>query len=116
MNQAVNDQAANTDMAKIIYILYLAGLITGVTTLIGVVMAYMNRDTAPDWLKSHYQFQIRTFWIMLLYAIIAGVLTLVFIGFLLFLLITVWWIIRCVKGLNMLGQRAAYPNPEGWGF
>ena len=116
MNQALNEQPANADMAKIIYILYLAGLVTGVTVLIGVVMAYMYRDTAPDWLKSHYQFQIRTFWIMLLYAIVAGVLTLVFIGFLLFLVLTVWWIIRCVKGLNMLGQRTAYPNPESWGF
>ena len=116
MNQPLNEQSLNTDTAKIIYILYLAGLVTGITTLIGVVMAYIYRDTAPDWLKTHYQFQIRTFWIMLLYAIIAGLLMMVFIGFLLFLVLTVWWIIRCVKGLNLLGQRAAYPNPEGWGF
>lgn len=116
MNQPLNETSVNTDTAKIIYVLYLAGLLTGVTVLIGVVMAYIYRDTAPDWLKTHYEFQIRTFWIMLLYGIIAGVLTLVFIGFLLMLILTVWWIVRCVKGLNLLAQQLPYPDPKGWGF
>ena len=46
---------------KIIYILYLAGFIVGVTPLIGIVMAYMARGEGPDWLQSHYRWQIRTF-------------------------------------------------------
>ncbi|NLG74719.1 MAG: hypothetical protein GX535_00625, partial [Xanthomonadaceae bacterium] len=68
MNDAVTERAANTDMAKIIYVLYLVGLLTALTSLVGVVMAYIYRDEAPDWLKTHYTFQIRTFWLMLLYA------------------------------------------------
>ncbi len=116
MNDAVTERAANTDMAKIIYVLYLVGLLTALTSLVGVVMAYIYRDEAPDWLKTHYTFQIRTFWLMLLYAFICFLLTFALIGMLLFFVLAVWWIIRCVKGLKYLDQRVAYPDPEGWGF
>jgi len=116
MNEVLSERPASTDMAKIIYVLYLLGLITGLTTLVGVVMAYIYRDDAPDWLKTHYQFQIRTFWIMILYAIVCGVLTLALIGALLFVALAIWWIVRCVKGLKYLDQKAAYPEPETWGL
>jgi uncharacterized membrane protein len=36
-------------------------LLFGITGVIGVVMAYINKDDAAEWLKTHYQFQIRTF-------------------------------------------------------
>ena len=49
---------------KLVYILYLVGLLTGgLTFIIGAVIAYMNKDDAEEWLQSHYRFQVRTFWI-----------------------------------------------------
>ena len=54
-------------------------------------MAYIYRDDAPDWLRTHYESQIRMFWIGLLYCIIAGILIWVLIGFLLYLVIAIWW-------------------------
>ena len=42
--------------AKVIYVLYLAALLNGVTMLIGVVMAYLARGDGPDWLNTHYRF------------------------------------------------------------
>jgi uncharacterized membrane protein len=116
MNAVVSEKSAKTDMAKIIYVLYLASILFGITAIIGVVLAYVYKDEAPEWLQTHYQFQIRTFWIMLLYAIICGVLTLILIGILLYLVLLVWWIVRCVKGLSALDRKVAYPNPTGWGF
>jgi uncharacterized membrane protein len=116
MNEVSAERPANTDMVKIIYILYLVGFVTGVTAIIGVVMAYIYQDDAPDWLKTHYQFQIKTFWIMILYGIVCSVLTFILIGLLLFVALAIWWIVRCVKGLKFLEQRVAYPNPDGWGF
>jgi uncharacterized membrane protein len=116
MNEADSTRPANTETAKIIYVLYLIGLAAGVTAFVGLVMAYIYKDDAPDWLKTHYQFQIRTFWIMLLYALICGILVWVLIGALLFVVLAIWWVIRCVKGLKYLDQRVAYPDPLGWGF
>jgi uncharacterized membrane protein len=116
MNAVTVERTGNPDMAKIIYILYLIGLLTGVTILIGVVMAYIYRDGSPEWLRTHYTSQIRMFWMSLLYCLIAGVLTMVLIGFLLYLVIAIWWIIRCIKGLKHLDQKGAYPDYEGWAF
>ncbi len=96
--------------AKIIYILYLVSLVVGVTALVGVVMAYVNVGEAPEPLKTHYRFQIRTFWILLLYTVVAGLLTLVAIGALLFIFVAVWFVIRCVKGLKHLDRGEPYPN------
>ena len=116
MNEVTAERTGNPDMAKIIYVLYLIGLLTGITLLIGVVMAYIYKDDAPDWLRTHYEAQIRIFWIGLLYSVIAGILIAVLIGILLFFAIAVWWIVRCVKGLKYLDQRAAYPNYQSWAF
>ncbi|MGV6826682.1 MAG: DUF4870 family protein [bacterium] len=103
-------------MAKVVYILYLIGIVVGITTLVGVIIAYVNHGEAPSWLKSHYRFQIRTFWIGFLYSVIAMILLPVLIGWVLFLVILVWLIVRCVKGLNWMEQRAAVPDPTTWGF
>ena len=90
----------STTQAKIIYVLYLAGFVTGITPLIGLVMAYMARSTSPSWLDTHYRFQIRTFWLGLLYGVIGVLLIVVVIGFLVLLAEAVWMIIRCVKGFQ----------------
>ncbi len=101
---------------NIIYILYLASLIFGVTAVIGVIMAYVNYREAPGWLWAHYDFQIRTFWIGLLYLVIGSLLTLIYIGWLLVLLWYVWVIVRCARGMKQLARGEAHPNPTGWLF
>ena len=117
MNDTATTQpAVSTDSARIIYILYLVGLVVGLTAIVGVIMAYINHDEAPDWLKTHYRFQIRTFWMSLLYGAISMVLCAVLIGFLLFVVLAVWLIVRCVKGLKYLDQRQTYPDYQSWAF
>lgn len=117
MNEAIVQEKPTTEgTAKIVYILYLFGLVVGVTGIIGVVMAYINRDDAPEWLKSHYQFQIRTFWIGVLYTLIGIILSYVLIGILVLFFFVIWLIVRCVKGIKFLDQKEAPPNPTGWMF
>jgi uncharacterized membrane protein len=114
VNQVIDARPANTGIATVIYVLYLVTLISGVTAIIGVVMAYMYRDEAPEWLRTHYEMQIRTFWMGLLYSVIATILCTILIGFVLFFVIAVWWVIRCVKGLRSLDRREAYPDYRTW--
>jgi len=117
MNETVAQEKPTTEgTAKVVYILYLVGIIFGVTGIIGVVMAYLNRGDAPEWLKTHYQFQIRTFWIGALYIVIGGILAMVVIGYLVLLFWVLWLIVRCVKGMKSLDQKEAHPNPTGWMF
>ncbi len=112
-------QLTNTDdgsgPAKIVYVLYLLFFLTGVITpIIGVVVAYVYTDDAPDWLRSHYQFQIRTFWIGLVLFIVGSLLALVLIGWLVLLFATIWWIVRCVKGLRAAHRREPIPDVQTW--
>lgn len=117
MNEGLGQEKSSTeDTAKIVYFLYLASVIFGITGVIGVVMAYINRSDAPPWLESHYQFQIRTFWIGVLMMLVGFVLTFVLVGFLVFLFWVVWLIVRCVKGMKLLEQKQAHPNPTAWMF
>jgi uncharacterized membrane protein len=107
----------DTTMVLIGYILYLVACIgIGIGPLIGVIMAYVQQDKAPAWVKSHYQFQIRTFWIGLLAAIICGLLLFIWIGALLYVLLAIWFIIRCVKGIIWLQAGEAVPDPASWVF
>lgn len=99
---------------QVIYILYLVGLVIGVSALAGIVIAYINRGKAGGWVESHYTWLIRTFWICLLYSLISVVLMLAAIGFLLLLAVAVWFIARCIIGLQALGRRDPIKNPESW--
>ncbi len=108
--------SSEQNLVNIVYILYLASLIFGITGLIGVVIAYVNRRDEPEWLGSHYSFQIRTFWIGFLYLLISSLLTLILIGWLLILLWYIWVIVRCVRGMKCLARGEPYPNPKSWLF
>ena len=101
-------------MALIIYILYLASFLNGVTAIVGLVLAYVSRDTAPEWLKSHYTFQIRTFWIGLLYFAVSIPLCFLVIGIPMLIAAMVWFVVRCALGISRLMRAAPYPTPLSW--
>ncbi len=99
---------------QVIYILYLAGLVIGVSALVGIVLAYMNRGKAGGYVETHYTWLIRTFWIGLLYVLVSAFLMMVMIGFLLMFAVAVWFIARCIVGLQALGRGEPIKNPDSW--
>lgn len=117
---AHEEKIIDRSQAKINYILYLLGLVTGITGIVGVVFAYTKRgDDNPEWLNSHYTYQIRTFWYGFIYLMIAILLAVVVIGNFIALWWLVWLIIRCVKGMDALDKGQEIPNPKaffGFGF
>ncbi len=103
---------SNYGLVLTVYILYLVGFLTGITALVGVVIAYLQRDKTDQVSQSHFQFQITTFWIGLLYFVL-GCFTIHFgIGVIILLWWIIWTVIRCVKGLLALntGEPIRYPN------
>lgn len=99
---------------KVIYILYLVGILLPVMTIIGVIVAYVFRGDASANMQSHYTFQIRTFWISLLLQIIGWLTLVIGIGWLVLLVWFIWLIVRCVKGLRIVSKNLPYPNPTTW--
>ena len=114
-NQPVVQQDSGSN-AKIVYILYLVSLVVGITGLVGLVMAYIYLGDAPQWLKTHYRWQIRTFWIGLLYTFIGIITSFILIGYLILLCTLVWFIVRCVKGMSALEKKRPLSNPTSWLF
>ncbi len=122
------DTEEDRTLPTVVYALYLLGLINGLTVLIGLVVAYANRDRAGPVMESHYTFQIRTFWIAIAWWIIALVLflwgiplTLILIGIplvvaggLILAMTHIWFALRCILGLIYVSRGEAYPRPLSW--
>ncbi len=104
----------DTTLAMIVYALLLGVFVTGITPVIGVIIAYVYRGNGPRWLDEHYRYHIRTFWIGLLYACISWVLAFVLVGFVLMALQAVWLIVRCVIGFKALQERRAPDRVDSW--
>ena len=109
-------QEGGSGAVKLVYLLYLCSLLVGVTAIVGVVVAYVYDGDGPEWLRSHYRFQIRTFWIGLLFATVCVAASLILIGYALAFLLAIWLIVRCVRGLKYAYRGAPYPNPASWAF
>ena len=102
--------------AKIIYILLIISTLVGITGIIALIMAYVVKDDSEDWLQTHYRFQIRTYWIGLLYIGIGVVFLNTLFSYLIFLFTFVWIIVRCAKGLKQLEKQEPVHNLESWLF
>ncbi len=104
-------------VASSVYLLYLAGFLFA-PSLAGVVIAYNARRDAPKWLKSHYLFQIRTFWIGMAGAAVALVLAfstpLATLGLLFGLSLVVWLLARTALGFIDLVKLRPHARPRTW--
>lgn len=119
MSDNVTPPAYNTaDPEKtyvlILHSLYLASSVTGITSIIGLVMAYVKYDGAEEWARGHYQYAIRTFWLGLLYASISLVLCLAVVGFLMLFGVFVWFIARSVVPIVKAIDRKPMDDPRTW--
>ena len=108
---------SNTQLALVVYILYFVSYVVGITALVGVVIAHVQiGSTADPMLRSHYQWQIRTFWIGVLYFAIGVVLCIVLIGILVLLFWFIWTLVRNVKGVLALNENRPIADPTSWLF
>jgi uncharacterized membrane protein len=86
----------------------------GWPSLIAVVLNYMKRgDARGTWLESHFRWQIRTFWLALVYAagiaLASAILAVVLVGFAIWFiglfLLGIWACVRILRGFLRLRDR-----------
>jgi uncharacterized membrane protein len=107
---------SNYGLVLTVYILYLVGFVTGLTAIIGVIIASLQSERTDPTSQTHFQFQIRTFWIGLLYFFV-GILTVhIGIGTVILLWWVVWTLVRCVKGLLALNAGEPISDPRSLWF
>lgn len=115
-------------LPAVVYGLYLLGFTNGLTFVIGLIVAYVNRDAAGPINESHYTFAIRSFWLSIAWFMIGGLLLLFGIPLSLLLIgipmmiagglilgaVSLWFVVRCVMGIYYLVRGEAYPRPLAW--
>lgn len=97
----------------IISLLFLGSFVTGITGLVGIVLAHVWQGEGNDpWMRSHFSYLIRTFWIGFAASVVAFFLSFILIGFLLFPLIAVWVGVRSVLSMVKAQKQEPMPDPE----
>lgn len=97
----------------IVSLLYLASLLTGITGIVGIILAHVWRsDGNEPWMESHLTYLIRTFWIGFAASIIAAILSVVLIGLLMLPLIAIWFAVRSVMSFMKAQRREPMPDPQ----
>ncbi len=98
----------------LIYILYLCGILYlwGITMpifpVIGVILAYLNKEGSSSFLFTHYNFSIRTFWFSILALIIIKILPIS--SLIIYILFVIWYICRNIIGFKYLLNDKPHPN------
>jgi len=104
-------------LTMVIYALYAASFVVGVTAIVAIIINYVKKDdVVGTWLESHFRWQIRTFWFALLWSVIGGALCITVVGIVIGAPILfaagVWVIYRIVKGwLRLSENKPMYQAP-----
>jgi uncharacterized membrane protein len=91
--------ASLKSVTTVVYALQALSFIWGLPAIVGLIINYVKRDDARGTLyESHFDWQIRSFWWGLVWAVTGAVLAMVMVGFVIMFVAWVWMIYRVVKG------------------
>ena len=87
------------NVTTIIYALYAASFLIGITAIVAIVMNYIKKeDVAGTFLESHFRWQIRTFWFGMLWGVLGALTFVLVIGWFVLIANGIWIIYRIAKG------------------
>ena len=97
-------------LTVIVYALQAASFLFVITLLVGVIINYVKRDDVNGtWLESHFRWQIRTFWFVLLWSVIGFISSFFLVGYAILFVNAIWLIYRIAKGwLNLSDKKSPY--------
>lgn len=99
-----SEKSAKT-LTTVIYALYAASFLIGITAVVAIVMNYVKKDeVAGTFLESHFRWQIRTFWFGLLWGCLGALTLMLVVGWAIMLANAVWIIYRIAKGWLSLNE------------
>jgi uncharacterized membrane protein len=103
-------EQSGKNIAIVVYALFAASLLIGITAIVGIILAHMKRDEyAGTVAASHLRYQIRTFWYGLLWTVVGALTTLIIIGWFVIIGTGVWTIYRIIKGwLRIIENKPMY--------
>jgi uncharacterized membrane protein len=113
--QGTSEGTSPKTWAIIVWALYLASSITGVSIVAGLIIAYLKRRELADTpYGSHMIYAIRTFWLSLVGFLIGLILLFVLIGIVVLIAVAIWSLYRMIRGLVCALDGRPITDPEGW--
>jgi uncharacterized membrane protein len=98
-------EESNKNITHVIYGLYAASLISGITSIVAIVLNYVKRDDVVGTVyESHFRWQIRTFWFSVLWGVVGWITVWILIGFGVWIAAGIWFIYRIAKGWLRLSE------------
>jgi len=110
--QALEDKKLKSckRVTTLIYALYGASIIFGMTIFVAIIMNYVKRpDARGTFLESHFTWQIRTFWFTLVLSLLGLFTAVLGIGVIILIVLFFWFIYRIVKGWLRLNDNLPMP-------
>lgn len=126
---APSTAAEDKILPAVVYGLYLVSVPSAFISLfLGLIIAYVARGGAGPVMETHYTFQISSFWKAIWWRVIGALLVgvgvvlsllligipILLVGILIFAVVEIWFVVRCVVGLIHLFKGEAYPRPHAW--
>ncbi|WP_426415258.1 DUF4870 family protein [Aestuariirhabdus sp. LZHN29] len=107
--------AQESQRLTIIYALYAASFFVGITFFAGLLFNLLwKAEFRSDLARIHARWQLRSALFGLLWGIIGGITTLLMVGWLIMLVVGVWFIYRLVRGWLALSDQQ--PPKPGFGL
>jgi uncharacterized membrane protein len=110
MNVERSSVQSDRTLVLVAYVLHLVGAVAGITSIVGLIINYVNRDRHDEVLDTHHTWMIRSFWWALLWGLIGIVTIIILIGWAILFVVWVWYIYRHVRGLIALTNGEPMPR------
>lgn len=107
----------------LVYVLYLLGSIITVLPIIGVAFAFVHMRHKNKIWQSHYHFAFRTFTLGVAAIIVSIIISFIFMsisiffmGFMFYIAIFIWFVLRSIIAINYVINDLEHPNPNTFGI
>jgi uncharacterized membrane protein len=106
---SVSSVSIRTDrtMALAAYVLHLIGSVTGLLSIVALILNYVRRNEYDEASASHHGYMIRTFWWTVLWLVIGWVTRFMLIGWVICIAAWCWYVYRHIRGVVALANGEA---------
>jgi uncharacterized membrane protein len=105
----------DVETANLIYTILLSAVLFPILpSIAAALMAFINKRGAPEWLQTHFAFQLGTIWKGFLMGFVGLLLLPIWIGALILAFLYYWWVVRAIKAMKLLKNKRPIPDPGTW--
>lgn len=103
------EEASLRMLAVLVYALYLAAFLNGLTAIVALIIAYVKRgDAAGTAYESHFDNAIVLFWVGLVLSFVGFLLIPFLVGLPMLFAVAVWVLYRLIKGILRALERRPF--------